>query len=271
MHAVVPPMLEGAALFDDVSACEASAAFWWLGQHSFIVKIDKNVILIDPYIAPNPEREVPPLFAPGDAAGCVTLVACTHDHSDHIDPVAIEGLAAKTSVKFLAPRAHADRMRSLGVDGNRLHLVDDGESARIGEVVIHGVKAAHEFFEQTVDGAFPFLGYIFEVGGKVVYHAGDTLWWEGLQQRLRRWSMDVAFVPINGRDADRFKKNCLGNMTYQEAVDLVGGLDVKLAVPAHHDMFAFNSEDPGRFVQYYEAKYPGHATWVGTPTEQVTF
>lgn len=263
-------MLTGQDLFDDVADSAESGAFWWLGQHTFIVKLGPTVILIDPFLKERDDRNVPPLFKPEDAS-IVDVVLCTHDHADHIDPAAIPGLAAETSAQFVAPRAHRDRMLSLDVPEDRLLLLDDEETAAVAGVSIHGVKAAHEFFDQTDEGYFPFLGYVIEGGGRTVFHAGDTVWWDGLQTRLRNWHLDVAFVPINGRDARRYKKNILGNMTYQEAADLVGGLAVSLAVPAHYDMFDGNREDPQLFIDFVEAKYPDQAVWVGEYTERVTF
>lgn len=263
-------MLTGQDLFDDVADCTADGAFWWLGQHTFIVKLGSTVMLIDPFLAERDDRNVPPLFEPKDAAG-IDLVLCTHDHADHIDPAAIPGLAAETSAQFVAPRAHRERMLSLDVPEARLHLVDDEETASLADVSIHGVKAAHEFFEQTEEGYFPFLGYVIEGAGRTVYHAGDTLWWDGLQSRLRQWHFDVAFVPINGRDAPRYKRNILGNMTYQEAADLVGGLAVSLAVPAHYDMFDGNAEDPQLFVDFVAAKYPNQQVWAGDYAKRISF
>lgn len=264
-------MLTGRELFAAVEACSEEGAFWWLGQHSFIVKLGETVLLIDPFLMERGDRNVPPLFKPEDAASIVDLVLCTHDHTDHIDPAAIPGLAAETDARFVAPAAHRERMRSLDVPPDRLFVLDDGEVADLAEVRIHAIKASHEFFDQTDEGHFPFLGYVIEGGGRIVYHAGDTVWWEGLQSRLRRWDIDVAFVPINGRDARRYAKDIFGNMTYQEAADLVGGLQVKLVVPAHFDMFDKNAEDPGLFVDYVKVKYPDQAVWVGAYTEQVNF
>jgi L-ascorbate metabolism protein UlaG (beta-lactamase superfamily) len=110
-----------------------------------------------------------------------------------------------------------------------------------------------------------------EGGGRTAYHPGDGVWWEGLQARLSRWSFDVMFLAINGRDAERFSAGIIGNMVYQEAADLAGGLTVGLTVPMHYDMFAANSEDPMLFVDYVKAKYPGRRTWVGEPGEPVRF
>lgn len=262
-------MLTGRDLFEDVASCTDPHAFWWLGQHSFIVKLDDVHLLIDPFLSEMEERNVPPLFAPEDAAGTIDLVLCTHDHLDHIDPGAIPGLARSTDAQFVAPRAHTDRMRSLDVPAGRLITLNDEESTEVHGLTIHAIKAAHERFEQTPDGFFPFLGYVLEGREKNVYHAGDTLWWDGLQQRLKRWTLDVAMVPINGRDAQRYADDIMGNMTYQEAVDLLGGLDVDLSVPTHYDMFDFNGEDPRLFADYMRVKYPDHRVWIGNPTERV--
>lgn len=264
-------MLQGKALFKAVAESKETSAFWWLGQHSFVVKLGKTVVLIDPFLSKVEDRQVPPLFAPEDARGVVDLVLCTHDHLDHIDPAAIPGLVAETSADFVAPSAHVDRMQGLEVPSDRLTGLNDGESATIAGLTVHAVKAAHETFDQTPEGLFPFLGFVIEGQDKTVYHAGDTVWWEGLQQRLRQWSFDAAMVPINGRDAKRYADNVMGNMTYQEAVDLLGGLEVGLSVPTHYDMFTWNGEDPKRFEAYMHAKYPGRSVWIGEPTQQVTF
>jgi L-ascorbate 6-phosphate lactonase len=257
-------------LFDDVARSHHQRAFWWLGQHSFVLKLDETILLIDPFLDDMPERLVPPMFAP-EHARAVDIVACTHDHIDHIDPVAVTGLAKHTAASFVAPRAAEARMRSLGVDAGRLVLLDDGETATVQGVRVRAIKAAHETFERTPEGHHAFLGYLFAAGGATVYHAGDTVWWEGLQARLAAQHLDVAMVPINGRDAERLRNDVRGNMVYQEAADLVGPLDVGLVVPCHYGMFDFNTEDPQRFVDYVGIKYPQLEVWVGPPGVEVPF
>lgn len=259
-------MLKGKDLFDKVEK-SAGSAFWWLGQHSFLIKLDKTTLLIDPFLTDMEGRNVPPLFAPEDATS-VQLVCCTHDHLDHICPAAVSGLARATSAIFVAPRACKKRMLDLGVPESRLTLLNDGEDVTIHSIKINAIKASHEFFDKTPEGFFPYLGYVIE-GARTIYHAGDTVWWEGLQARLSRWPLDVALVPINGRDAKRYREGIIGNFTFQEAADLLGGLEVKLSVPTHFDMFDGNREDPQKFVDYVNVKYPGRRVWVGEPTERV--
>jgi L-ascorbate 6-phosphate lactonase len=260
-------MLKGKALFDDAKQCKGSA-FWWLGQHSFLVKLGETVLLIDPFLTEMKERNVPPLFAPEDATS-VQFVCCTHDHLDHICPVAVSGLAKATQAMFVAPKAHKARMLELGLPESRLVLLNDGEVATLHNVKVNAIKASHEFFDQTPEGFFPYLGYVLEGANKTIYHAGDTLWWEGLQARLSKWSFDAAMVPINGRDAKRYKEGIIGNFTFQEAADLLGGFKVSLSVPTHYDMFDGNREDPQKFVDYLKVKYPDRRVWVGKPTERV--
>jgi L-ascorbate 6-phosphate lactonase len=262
-------VLKGKALFNEVVGSHGSG-FWWLGQHSFIVKLGETILLIDPFLGEVEGRNVPPLFAPEDAAS-VQLVCCTHDHLDHICPTAVRGLAKATSATFVAPQACKQRMQELGVPESRLVLLNDGEDAIIHNVKVNAVKASHEFFDETPEGFFPYLGYVLEGAGKTLYHAGDSVWWEGLQGRLAKWSYDVAFVPINGRDAKRYKEGIIGNFTYQEAADLLGGLEVALSVPDHYDMFDSNLGDPQAFTAYVNVKYPGRRVWVGQPTERVAF
>jgi L-ascorbate metabolism protein UlaG (beta-lactamase superfamily) len=137
-------------------------------------------------------------------------------------------------------------------------------------VVVDGVKitaiaAAHEFLDKDPEtGSYPYLGYIVEANGCIMYHSGDTCIYEGMQTKLSRFgTFDVMFFPINGRDARRYLANCIGNMTYQEAVDLAGFLKPRLAVPGHYEMFDFNSEDPTLFADYISAKYPDVKYWIG--------
>jgi L-ascorbate metabolism protein UlaG (beta-lactamase superfamily) len=98
--------------------------------------------------------------------------------------------------------------------------------------------------------------YVIESNGCVLLHAGDTCVYEGLLTKLRRWRFDAVMLPINGRDARRFRANCLGNMTFQEAADLAGELSPALTIPAHYDMFAFNAADVNEFTDYMTVKYP---------------
>lgn len=120
-----------------------------------------------------------------------------------------------------------------------------------------GVPAAHEFLDvDEKTGLHPYVGFVIEANGMCVYHAGDTCTYEGMQALLRGWEIDLAFLPINGRDAKRLSSGCIGNMTYQEAADLAGSIGARTTVCAHFEMFRSNSQDPQPFIDYMQVKYP---------------
>jgi len=248
---------------DDTPAPPGSLAFWWLGQQTFIVKAGGVRLFFDPYLAENPRRNKPPLLTPEECSE-FDLVFCSHDHSDHLDPTAIGGIARASRALFVAPRALGDRMIALGVPPERFVGLNGGESIDLLGANVAAIPAAHEFLDLTSEGLNPYLSYIVRAGGVGLYHAGDTVWWEGMQRELATHApLDVAFVPINGRDGERYRRGCIGNLSFAEACDLVGPLPVGLAVPSHYDMFDGNREDPARFVDYLEAKYPAVRSWVG--------
>lgn len=262
----------GRELIEDVNAWPDAPdrlAFWWLGQSSLIVKLSGTTIYVDPYLSEKETRQTPPLLAP-DQVTNADLVLCTHDHSDHIDPGAIGGIAgASPRAIFVVPETARRRVIGLGVAPERVVGLNADQSLVKDEVTVTAIKSKHEFFDRTPDGLYPYLGYVVQSRGLCVYAAGDTVNYDGLLTRLREFPMSVVFLPINGRDATRYRRGCLGNLTYQEAVDLAGELRPRLAVPVHYDMFASNSEDPQNFIDYLDAKFPDLACWVGSPGERV--
>ena len=147
--------------------------------------------------------------------------------------------------------------------------LNDGETYEQESLTITALKSKHESFDKTAKGEYPYLGYIIQSGNLCLYHSGDTLLYEGMLTYLQSFDFTVTFLPINGRDAARFRAGCLGNMTFQEAVDLAGELKPKLVVPIHYDMFAGNCEDPHNFEDYLNIKYPGVDCWIGQPGTMV--
>lgn len=261
-------MLTGKALIDDIDSRPVGfdqLAVWWMGQHSFIIKTAAgSVIYIDPFLSPWPSRNVPPMLRPEEVTNA-SIIAGTHDHADHIDRPVWPGLAkASPQATFVVPELLREGLsRELEIPLERMVGLDDGRTIELGNVRISAIASAHEFLDRDPDtGLHPYLGYILEANGVTLYHAGDTCIYEGLHAKLRRWKIDVALLPINGRDAKRLASGCIGNMTYQEAVDLAGTLQFGLTIPTHYDMFTSNPGDPQAFVEYAKVKYPGMRTRV---------
>ena len=254
-------MPAGAELIREIDGCKlppGKLAFWWLGQMGFVVKLGSKVLYLDAFLSEHPKRLVPPLIKPSQATNA-DFVLGSHDHTDHINRDAWPGIAAASpGAKFVVPDILREGLAAdLDILPERFIGLDDGKSAEADGVRVTGVASAHEFLDRDDEsGRYPYLGFVVEAGGCTFYHAGDTCCYEGLQTRLRKWSYDVVFLPINGRDARRLASGCIGNMTYQEAADLAGALRPKLTVPGHYEMFAHNGEDVSLFADYMKVKYP---------------
>jgi len=264
--------LQHKTLINDIDAFDGPGiALWWLGQQSFILKSSGTVIYLDAYLEPNKNRRIGPLLTPSEITNA-TLVLGTHNHSDHIDKWAWPGIAnASPNARFVVPKILLPKLaQTLGIPEKRFVGLDDGALENINGIKITGVASAHEFLDRDkTTGCYPYLGYIVETGGFVIYHAGDTVKYEGLESKLKQWDFDIAMLPINGRDAVRLKNNCIGNMTYQEAADLAGAIKPGLTIPSHWDMFESNSENPQKFLDYMSVKYPSLKTLVPNYGERI--
>src|SRR5205823_1840433 len=116
----------------------------------------------------------------------------------------------------------------------------------------HGVDVAdaYTFGEQLSDGLVRYLGYVVELGGVRLYHAGDTIPYPGQIERLRALRPQLALLPINGRDFFRERQNLVGNMDAREAAQTAAAIGVQALVPIHWEMFPGNRGCPGDLAAY---------------------
>ena len=243
----------------DTRVENGTVALWWLGQMGLVVKSAGTLIVIDYFAAPFPTRQVAPPVPAEEMVGVDAFLG-THNHIDHIDHPSWRIWAKNNpEAKFVFPRAHRRTVSNDGIADRNALGMNAGESVRIGDMTIHAIAASHEFLDRDQEtGLFPHLQYIVECDGIRIHHAGDTVRYEGMMPALKAFgALDVELLPINGRDARRLLRNCIGNMTYQEAADLAGDVRPGLVIPGHWDMFADNSADPALFEDYIEAKYKG--------------
>jgi L-ascorbate metabolism protein UlaG (beta-lactamase superfamily) len=174
-------------------------------------------------------------------------VTSSHNHTDHLDAETLIPLMERNpGLRLVIPEANrtfvCDRLRCeiSWPDG-----LSDGESAEIQGFRIHAVPAAHEQIERDEQGRPKYLGYVVRFGPWSIYHAGDTLLYEGMEELLRPFDVDIALLPINGRTPER---RVAGNLNAVEAVRLGRAIDAGAVIPMHYDMFSFNTADPAAFA-----------------------
>jgi L-ascorbate metabolism protein UlaG (beta-lactamase superfamily) len=236
----------------------SGAELWWLGQAGFLVKAGGRTLLVDPYLSDFLVRKykgklfphvrmMPSPLAPSRARG-VDLVLCTHRHSDHMDPETLPEVAAlNPACVFLVPRAVRWRALEIGLPEERVLGIADGESlSPVEGVEVEAVHAAHEQRVRNDRGEDEFLGYVIRAGGACLYHSGDSVPHEGLVERLSGRGIDLALLPINGRDDYRRSNGIPGNFTFEEAVRLCEEARIPALLCHHFGMFDFNTADVGQ-------------------------
>jgi L-ascorbate metabolism protein UlaG (beta-lactamase superfamily) len=235
-------------------------ALWWLGQAGFAVRAGGLVLLLDPFLAPMAERATPPAFDPEDATD-VDVVTCSHEHYDHLDLASLPAIArASPKARFVIPRPLVDAVAAAGVPRARIVGAQPDERIRLDGVTLHplparhgvGMADAYSFGRELSGGLYRFLGFVVDDGVARVYHAGDTIAYDGQVERLRALHVDVALLPINGRDHFREAAGVVGNLDHREAARLASDANVDTLVPMHYDAFASNRGYPAHLIDFVQ-------------------
>ena len=260
---MIKPILQDNAFLEDVSHAKRNPAqlhLWWLGQSGFMVQWQDRHLLIDPYLSDSltkkyartdkPHVRMTERVVAPERLDFIDVVTSSHNHTDHLDgETLIPLLKANPSLTVLVPRANlgfaAERLQ---VSPERLTPLRraDGEAVRVEPFTFHAIPSAHESLEHDENGDQRFIGLVIQVGGWTIYHSGDCVPYDGLVECLRNWKIDVALLPINGRDPAR---GVAGNFSAEEAAQLGREINAGLVIPCHYEMFEFNTVSPDTFVQ----------------------
>jgi L-ascorbate metabolism protein UlaG (beta-lactamase superfamily) len=225
----------------------------WLGQAGFRLDANGRSLVVDPWVSPHENKLIPP--PPLDlAAEGVTALLVTHEHFDHLDlaflPTLLERSPAATVV---IPEALAGFIEGV-VPESQIAAVNPRDVVEVGGIevdvvpAVHGVTMEDAYGDGSSLGAGPrFVGYHFR-GNPSVYVAGDTIVTDDVTDALTRFGVEVALLPINGRDAEREAQGIVGNMDAGEAVELALAIGTQRLIPYHWDGYAGNTVPPGSVV-----------------------
>ena len=232
-------------------------SLWWLGQSGLLVKSRWATVLIDPYLsesltakyAGTAKPHIRMTRCPVDPSllTMIDLVCCSHKHSDHMDPATLTAvLKSSPQAELVLPTALIGHAGQIGIESDRLVGLNHGEVYENSEkkIAVRAISAAHEGLDQNELGEFLYLSFVMEMDGVKIFHSGDTIPWDGQSEAVGE-GVDVAFLPINGRDSSR---GVPGNMTSDEAVEFAASLRARHVIPHHYDTFTFNTVDVNEFT-----------------------
>ena len=182
----------------------------WLGHASIKITGEKT-IYVDPY-----------QIKGGETADIILI---THDHYDHLSPEDLKKIQGEKTV-VVTTASSAGKVR-----GN-VKTVSPGDTLHVEGVEIHAVPA-YNIGKQYHPKDRAYVGFLFKVGGKTYYHAGDT----DLIPEMRGLKPDVAFLPVGGTFT----------MNAQEAAKAVKEIQPKVVVPMHWGSIVGSVKDAEAF------------------------
>ena len=198
----------------------------WLGHSAFLIEEDGKKVLVDPFITGNDAAPVKP-----DDIDC-NIIAVTHGHGDHLGDAIF--ISKRKNVPIVAIYELAQYISSKGADaiGMNFSGTYEHDSIRLTMVpALHSAGITESDF--SYDGGLP-AGFIIEINGKKVYHAGDTGLFGDMKIIGDIYKPDVALLPIGG----------LFTMDTKLAIIAAKWIKPKYVIPMHYNTWPPIQADP---------------------------
>jgi len=205
----------------------------FLGHAAVELTEGDTVVLVDPFISGNPVATV-------EASELnPTHIFLTHGHGDHYGD--IEDIAKRTGAHCVAIVEIANELQEKGIE----NVADPNIG---GTVEFDGgwVRLVPAWHTSTTPGGTVTIpaGLVINLGGRTVYHVGDTGLFSDLQLVKARDHIDVALVPIGGHYT----------MDRHDAVTAADWIGADTVIPIHYNTFPPIETDDQAFKSDVESK-----------------
>lgn len=189
----------------------------WLGHDAFRVKSEKTVYF-DPYqIAAGPKAD---------------LILISHDHFDHCSPEDVSRIQGPRTV-IVTEKDSATRLTG------DIRIMKPGETLAIDGITVSAVPAYNtdkDFHPKHNE----WLGFIVEMDGIKLFHAGDT----DFIPEMKDLDVDIALLPVSGTYV----------MRSDQAVKAALAIHPKLAIPMHYGSVVGSKQDAIDFEEALKGK-----------------
>jgi len=198
----------------------------YLGHSAFAIREGGKEVLVDPFLSDNPKAP------PSASLVRPDLILVTHAHHDHL------GDALDLSKRFGCPvlsvseiNDHLEERGAMVLQGNI------GGMVRLPFCWVKMFPAVHSSsFEDGRYGGEP-CSFLIGMGGRTVFHAGDTALFSDLSLVAGVADIDVALLPVGGTYT----------MGVKEAIKAMRLLEARIMVPMHYDTWESVAVDHREF------------------------
>ena len=184
----------------------------WLGHDGFRIDGSKTVYF-DPFKITSTRK--------------ADIILVTHEHFDHCSPEDVARVQQDDTIVV----TEKDSAAKLSGD---VRVVKPGEVVNIGDVTVRTVPA-YNIGKQFHPKEKGWLGFIVEIDGVRVYHAGDT----DFIPEMKALEVDVALLPVSGTYV----------MTADEAIEAARAIKPRAVIPMHYGAIVGDENDAESFKQ----------------------
>lgn len=182
----------------------------WYGHASFSfvdTKSGNRIYYVDPFYLPKDKN-----LEKAD------IIFVSHAHQDHLSPEDI-ALLLKDDTIVVATK---DSLETLAIQQQKFP-VEPNKEYEIRGFKFHTIPAYNINPQRPHKKEYGWVGYIFELNGMKIYHAGDTDYIPEMDS-LKSENLDIAMIPIGGTYV----------MSPDEAVDAANAICAKVTIPMHY-------------------------------------
>ncbi len=202
------------------------------GHSCFSLTTPKYRILVDPWIKGNPHSDLD-----YETVEC-DYILVSHGHFDHLgDAIEIANRTDATIIGVVELTSYCDKQ------GVKTHGMQIGGTHQFPFGHIYLTPALHgsAIIEENIYLGLA-CGFVVEIDGRHIYHAGDTGIFSEMQILGNKFSLNLAILPIG----DNF------TMGPEDALTAAQFLKPKLVVPMHFNTFKLIEQDSATFKKAIE-------------------
>lgn len=199
----------------------------WFPPSWFQIKTKNRIIYIDPAYLKTYYTKYPkkiefsswpnPIDGLPEKLPKAHVILITHEHKDHVKDVTVRRIR-RADALVLAPKRCSREL------GKSITVIAAGDVASFKNIRITAVEeynAEGGSSTRKIHRKGRGVGYVINVEGKTIYHAGDT---DMIPEMKKLGPVDVALLPIGGTYT----------MNIKEAVDATITIGPRAVIPMHH-------------------------------------